>query len=191
MQLATKAMAILGLAALLWPASALAQANDPLQPVVLTLTGPEEVTLGGTARIVASFYDGNGKPITGARIVFTSPVAFVGIVDEMAIGEALTDADGIAALDHQLRIQGQNKIIARFYGDETFQPAEASTLLVATGQAQLAQRTAGIDLPVVGSWTLIAVIGAVWAVYFAALFLIAGIPGDAARPAALAKGGDR
>lgn len=168
--------ALAALATLLAPAGAAAQSPDPRHPVALAFAGPADVPLGNQARLIARLRDGAGGPIAGARVVFTSPAAFAGTVGEMALGEATTDNEGTATLEYQLRIEGRNQFVARYYGDETRQPAEARAIVAATGTAQLAQRTAGVPFPLPINWTLIAVLAVVWAVYFLAMLRVAGIP---------------
>lgn len=176
------AAVLLGLVLLVLPPIAAAQPSDPRAPVTLTVAGPGDVPLGNLARIVAILRGGAGQPIVGARIVFTSPASFAGTVGEMALGEAVTDANGSVTLDEQLRIEGANQIIARFYGDETHQPAQAATVIQATGRVQIVQPGPVLQVPLLGSWTLIVVIGAVWMVYFLAMLLVAGIPEREAQP---------
>lgn len=171
----TMALLLAATAALL-PAVASAQAPVSRQPVDLAVAAPEDVPLGNQARIVAVLRDAEGNPIPGASIVFASPAAFAGTIGEMEIGDALTDSEGIATLDYQLRIQGPNQFMARFYGDAIRQPAEAASVVQAAGQVQIAQRTAGVNLPVLGAWTIVAVLAGVWSVYFTALLLVTGIP---------------
>jgi hypothetical protein len=159
----------------LLPSLVSAQTPD-LRPTALAVSGPENALLGNLARISAVLRDGNGNPIADARIIFTSPATFAGTTGEMAIGEAWTDAKGMATLEYQLRIRGENQFIARFYGSATHQPSEASTVVLTTGRKQLVQRTAGVELPVLGPWTIIAVLGGIWGVYFIAMLLVVGIP---------------
>jgi len=185
------AVLALGLALLLVPPTAAAQPPDHRQPVTLTVAGPADVPLGNLVRVVAVLRDGAGAPIVGAQIVFTSPAAFAGAVGEMIIGKVVTDAQGVATLDYQLRITGPNQFIARFYGDEVRQPAEAGTVIQATGKTQIIQRTAGLQVPLLGPWTLILVLGAVWVVYFLALLLVAGIPERPEAQPGAAPGGGR
>lgn len=168
-----------GAATLLAPVVAQAQAPDPRQPVILTLAGPDDVPVGNQARLILEFRDQGGQPIAGARIAITSPATFAGTVGEMALGAVTTDAQGSASFDYRLRIQGRNQFIARYHGDENRQPVEARAVVDASGTAQLAQRTAGIAFPVPINWALIAVLVAVWSVYFVAMLLVAGIPEDA------------
>jgi len=185
------AAVLLGLILLMLPPIAAAQPSDPRAPVTLTVAGPGDVPLGNLARIVAILRDGTGQPIVGARIVFTSPASFAGAVGEMALGEVVTDANGSATLDEQLRFEGANQIIARFYGDETHQPAQAATVIQATGRVQIVQPAPVLQVPWLGSWTLIVVIGAVWIVYFLAMLLVAGIPERQEAQPTVAPGGKR
>lgn len=167
-------LAALALAVL--PVAASAQAPDPRGPVQLSLAGPADVPLGNQARLVVRLRTATGAPVAGARVVVTSPAAFAGAVGEMALGEAVTDAEGAATLDYELRIAGRNQFVARYYGDERNQPTEARTVVAATGEAQLAQRSAGVPFPVPVSSVLIAVLAMVWMVYFLAMLRVVGIP---------------
>jgi len=173
------------------PDTATAQQSDPRTPVTLTVAGPADVPLGNLARIVAILRDGAGHPIVGARIVFTSPASFAGAVGEMALGEAVTDANGSVTLDEQLRIEGANQIIARYYGDETYQPAQAATVIQATGRVQIVRPSPVLQVPWLGSWTLIVVIGSVWVIYLLAILLVAGIPERQEAQPKVAPGGKR
>lgn len=161
------------LAALL-PGSAAAQ--DPREATHLQVAGPEDVPLGNPARILAVLRDAQSNPIGEATIVFTSPVSFAGTAAEMELGEARTDVDGVALLDYQLRAEGRNQFIARFYGDRTYQPSQASAVVLATGTGQLARRSAGVEVPFLGSWTLVLVLLGVWSVYLVAMLLVSQIP---------------
>lgn len=187
-QIAT-ALSLLALALLLAPAAS-AQEQDNRQAAELVVAGPQDVPLGNPARLVAVLRDASGVPMAGARIAFTSPATFAGTVAEMKLGEVATDAEGVAILDYQLRTQGQNQFIARHYGDTTYQPAQASTVVTATGQAQLVQRSAGVEMPLAAPGTLIVVLGGVWTVYFLAMLLVAGIPEPRGAQPGLETGGD-
>lgn len=167
--------AVLSLGLLLLPGFALAQ-TAVQRATTLTLTAPESVPVGNHARLIAVLRDVAGSPVPEARIIFTSPATFGGTTGEMAIGEAWTDAKGVATLDYQLRTQGGNDFVARFYGDGTHLPAEAGAVVSGTGLVQLTQRTAGVHLPVLGAWTIIAVLCAVWSVYFLGMRQVLRIP---------------
>jgi len=155
-----------------------AMAQDADSQTVLQFAGPDEVPVGNRARLLVILEDSRGMPIADAIILFTTPSLFAGTVAEMEIGTIVTDTDGLATLDYQLRVQGRNQFIARFHGDAEHQPAESRTEVIATGTAQLAERTAGVSVPFFGSWTLIVVIGAVWTVYLLVMRLVSQIPED-------------
>ncbi len=154
----------------------LALAQDAREETRLQVAAPEDVPLGNMARIMALLEDVQGNPISTAIIVFTSPGSLGGAVAEMDLGDVLTDAAGIAVLDYQLRVEGQNRFIARFHGNSSYQPAEASVEVVAIGTAQLSPRTAGVRVPFLGSWTLVAVLLGVWSVYLIVMLLVSQIP---------------
>lgn len=160
--------------AVITPGIALAQ--DTREATRLQAAAPADVPLGNLASIMAKLEDAQGKAMPNATIVFSSPATFGGVVSEMELGEILTDMDGIAVLDYQLRIEGENQFIARYHGDDAHQPAEASVITQATGTAQLSERSAGVKVPFLGSWTLVLVLMGVWSVYLVVMILIIQIP---------------
>jgi hypothetical protein len=171
----------MALAVSLLPGAALAA--DPREETSLDLAAPEDVPLGNMARLLAILHDSHGRPITDARIAFASPASFAGTVAEMELGEARTNAEGVAALDYQLRVEGRNQFIARFHGDDEYQPVESSATTVATGTAQLSRRTAGVEVPVLGPWAIVLVLMSVWSVYLIAMLLVSQIPNAGERQA--------
>lgn len=153
-----------------------ALADGAVSETHLNIAGPADVPLGNQARILVLLEDGEGEPVPDAEIVFTSPATLGGAVAEMDLGSVTTGPDGIALFDYELRIQGDNRFIARYYGDGDREPSEASITIAVTGTAQLTSRTAGIDIPFFGGWFIVALLGVVWGVYFLAVLLIAQIP---------------
>lgn len=164
----------MALAVSLLPGVALAA--GPREETRLEVAAPEDVPLGNMARIIAFLHDSQGRPIPAAGIVFTSPATFAGTVAEMELGEAQTDAGGVAILDYQLRVEGQNRFIARFHGNDGYQPSESSATTVATGSVQLSRRSAGVEVPVIGPWLIVLVLMGVWSVYLVAMLLVSQIP---------------
>lgn len=142
----------------------------------LTVAGPAEVPLGNRARMIAVLKDGEGNPIPGEVIRFTTPSTFAGVTSEMEIGDIATGEDGVATFDYQLRVGGANQFIARFYGTTAHPPAEARTEILATGTAQLAQRSAGVTVPFFGAWTIVAVVSVVWFIFLLVMRLVSQIP---------------
>ncbi len=176
----TLAPLLLALALALLPAATSAQTAQP-SATSLSLAAPQEAPLGEEVSLVAVLKDSAGRPIQGARILFTTPVTFGGTTGEMAIGEALTEGTGAATLNYQLTVQGPNRFIARFYGDGSNQPSEASADTRSTGLVQITRRTAGIQVPVLGWWTIVAVLWGVWTVYFIGMLQILSIAESGSR----------
>lgn len=175
--LSVGSLIILVIVLALLPVPTLAQEHDPRQESQLYLAGPEDIPLGNRARLIANLQDDQGNPVAGALIIFTSPASFAGSVAEVDIAEVQTDEAGVAILDYQLRVQGANQFIGRFHGSDVYQPAEASTIILATGTAQLAGPAGGLNLPFLGSWLVLAVLLGVWSVYLIVMLLISQLPG--------------
>lgn len=157
---------------------ALAQENRA--PTVLTVAAADEFDLGQSGLIIATLTDKTGKPIAGARVTYVTPAEFAGAVAEVDLGESETDENGQARLVYQFRTEGRIQIVARYFGNERYQPVQSSVAVTVGGTAQLYQPKAGLQIPVFGSWTLAAILLGVWSVYFVSLAVVWGI---ARRPA--------
>lgn len=149
---------------------ALAQENRASS--LIKVAAAENFELGQSGLIVATLTDGAGKPIVGASIKFVTPAEFAGAVAEVDLGEAVTGENGRAQLVHRFRTEGKAQFVARYFGDDRFQPAQSSVIVTVAGTAQLYQPKAGLRIPVLGSWVLAAILLGVWSVYFTSLVVV-------------------
>jgi hypothetical protein len=143
-------------------------------PVTLELQAPENVRLGDQVSVTAVLRDATGAPAPGATIVFWIPASFLSVGGSIELGRATTDAQGRATLLYQARTAEEKASVnAYFPGDSRYEPASATVELRVEGSAQLYQSTAGVQVPGIGVWLLVGILGGVWSTYFAVMVFLA------------------
>jgi hypothetical protein len=97
-------------------------------------------------------------------VIFHEEVTFGGVTSDVELGQAVTDANGAAVLTYAPRTAGAHEIHVRYaYGDGEAEDAAASMTVPATGQ-QLYRSTAGIKIPGLNVWLLMALVAVVWVI---------------------------
>jgi len=80
------------------------------------------------------------------------------------LARAVTDANGVATLTYNLRVPGDHELHVRYTnGDAAPEDASVSVTVPAAAQ-QLYQSTAGVDIPGLNVWLLMAVVATVWTI---------------------------
>jgi hypothetical protein len=157
-------------------------------PVKLTVTVEQTATLGQQVWINATLVDYRGDAIQGATITFSTPASWGNTASgDMVLGTALTNGQGVAAVQVPMAISGQQDISAVFEGDVRNAPATTTTSITVTGNAQLEQSHAGVVLPGITIWILIFLLLAVWGTYLVAAGHAIAIATKGARPSPAAE----
>ena len=147
----------------------------------LTLQIPAQGSLGQTATVESTLTAASGSPVAGATIQFFSPTTFMSVSDEVLLGEATTNEAGVAVFHYEPRSTADVEIIARFAGNAKHGPAETSATITVLGAVQLYQEKAGIQVPGLGVWLVVAILGGVWSVYFTVFVLVSRIAREGIR----------
>ncbi|MBI2836485.1 MAG: c-type cytochrome [Chloroflexi bacterium] len=113
--------------------------------ISLSLTIPREGSAGQPMAFSAELKGKDGKPIAGEAVKFLAKVAFLNGPGLMDIGEAKTDARGIARLDYTPRFDGEVQFVARFGGAES-----SAVITLAVADKVFYTPHIGIDLPAPG-----------------------------------------
>jgi hypothetical protein len=144
--------------------------------VVVDLTVPEQPAIGQPTEVRADFHsEADQSPIAGITVSFHEEVTFGGVTSDVELGQAVTDANGSAALTYEPRTPGTHEIHARYtYGGGEEEDAAASLTVPATGQ-QLVRSSAGVNIPGLNVWLLMAVVAAVWAILLSVAFRVIAI----------------
>ncbi len=144
------------------------------EPATVELQVDPEVGLGDTVNARISVKDGRGAPISGATVILLSPADFGATSGEMRLGRVITGPQGQATFAYQARREGPQKLVARLAPGGGYAPAEASVSLNVQGSAQLyEQHSAGIEVPGIGVWILVMLLGGFWSVYLVVMVLAA------------------
>jgi len=155
---ASLALAVLGIAALSMAGSARAA------HVKVDLALPDQAAVGRPMEVQAHFHSASDEAIPGLTVTFHEEVTFGGVTSDVELGRAVTDEDGYAALTYQPRTSGSHEIHVRYtYEDGEEEDAAASITVPAAGE-QLYRSTAGIKIPGLNVWLLMALVAIVWTI---------------------------
>ena len=143
--------------------------------VVVDIDVPEQPAIGQPMEVQAHFHSETDDAITDMPVTFHEEVTFGGVTSDVDLGSAVTDENGFAALTYELRTAGDHDIHVRYsYGDGEEEDAFASITVPATGQ-QMYQSTAGVKIPGLNVWLLMALVAAVWAILLSVAFRVIAI----------------
>lgn len=146
------------------------------------LSVPDEAPIGQPMEVQAHFHSESDDAITDMAVTFHEEVSFGGVTSDVELGRAVTDENGFAALTYEPRTAGDHEIHVRYtYGDGEEEDAAASLTVPATGQ-QLYRSTAGVKIPGLNVWLLMALVAIVWAILLSVAFRVIAIAHADERP---------
>ncbi|MBI2906863.1 MAG: Ig-like domain repeat protein [Chloroflexi bacterium] len=99
----------------------------------LTVLPSASETTGASVKLTASLKDASGSPVAKATVRFYADAEFAKVKDQMEIGAARTDANGVATVSYTPRAVGNERITARFDGSGPHGAAEGSFQLEVRG----------------------------------------------------------
>lgn len=117
-------------------------------PSALSIRVPAAAELGQRVLLQARLLDGSGQPLARAPVIFSVPTSFLNKSSDVVVAKALTDKEGRAAAEYEVRSAGQLTIQADYRGNERYAPAKASAeLVVGEAPRQLYTEHAGVRIP--------------------------------------------
>jgi hypothetical protein len=133
--------------------------------VSAVITVPEETTVGQPAEIQATLLvaDG-GAPVAGTSVTFYMSASFGGVEGVIEVGRGVTDENGVATLDYEPRAAGNHEVRVEYVFPGETELEVASTSISVAGGSQLHRSTAGVDIPGLNVWLIIALVATVWAI---------------------------
>ena len=119
------------------------------QPATISITAPAAAQFGQVVTLRARLVDGSGAPIANAPVFFTSPSAFfLGVTNDATVAQGLTNKDGLAVAQYEVRTSGWLMLNAEFRGDARYAPAQAGAQIgIDQAARQLYTEHAGVDIP--------------------------------------------
>ena len=155
------ALLLAALAALL--AVGVARAQEPVPPVLLTVT--EETQVGQVAEMVARVVDDRGAPVEGVPVTFLVDLAFMNVSDLAVVGRAVTDDQGVARLRWVPRSQGELTVVARVEDGATGEVFEATAVTQVLPGPPTFQPPEPVRIPGANVWLVVTVLAIVWTLY--------------------------
>lgn len=155
------------------------------------LTPSDAAEVGQPSEVQAALhFADDGSPAAEVPVTFYMTASFAEVEGEIVLGEAVTDAGGVATLEYEPRTAGDHEIRMEYAAGEGGEPESVtSTISVAGGSQQLHQSTAGVDIPGLNVWLLIAVVGGVWAILLSVALRVIAIAHNGSEAGPGAEGG--
>ena len=137
--------------------------------VEVEISAPKEAQVGHEVQIrVTLRSSGDGVPVVDAEVTLLREASFARVVGDVALARAATDQDGVAILLYEPTVAGEQNLKLEYTVPDGAEPQTAAlTISVAEGP-QIQRSTAGIRVPGLNVWALIAILSAVWAILFTA-----------------------
>jgi hypothetical protein len=148
------------------------------------ITVPDQATVGQPVEVQATLrsVDG-GLPLAGTPVTFFTDASFGGVSGEVVLGRAVTDENGVATLTYEPRSASEHQIRVEYLLPGETEPEVATrSISVVGGGSQLYRSTAGVEIPGLNVWLIIALVTGVWAILLSValrVIAIARAGGDA------------
>jgi uncharacterized protein (DUF58 family) len=181
MKAALTALLFVAVGAVALPAGVAAQASQ----VQVSISAPQESRVGDEVQVQATLRSAeDNAPVAGAEVTLHKEATFAGVTGDTELARATTNEDGVAFLSYEPRTAGQAELTVEYTAPDTAQP-EAATVAVSVAEGPQQHRsTAGIRVPGLNVWLLIAVLAAVWGILFSAALMMRSIAGAGVEPTA-------
>ena len=146
---------------------------------MLEVTAPANLTAGDSVDIQAVLHSADdGEAVPGATISFYMDGSFGGVDSKVLLGQAVTDKDGVAHLSYIPRTAGEHQVHVEYMTPGSSEPEVATWSHDVSGAPhQFYQSTAGVQIPGLNSWMLMAVVGMVWAILLSVAVRVIAIAG--------------
>ena len=135
--------------------------------VKVDISAPQQGAVGDAIRFDATLRSADtGLPIANTPVSFYTDGSFGGVTGEIELGRAVTDQNGVATLSYQPRSVGDHEIRVKYATPGESEAEVAVTTISVAGTSQLYRSTAGIQIPGLNVWLIIAVLTVVWSILF-------------------------
>ena len=152
----------------------------------LKVMAPANLTAGDSVDIQAVLNSAHGgEAVPGATISFYMDGSFGGVEGKVLLGQAITDKDGVAHLSYLPRTAGEHQVHVEYLTPGEGEPEVATWSHDVSGAPhQFYQSTAGVQIPGLNVWLLMAVLAAVWAILLSVAVRVIAIAGAEPEPVA-------
>ncbi len=133
----------------------------------ITVDESTNAVAGQPAQLRAHLTDDNGAPVAGATVSFYTTGTFLGAKGQEEIASAVTNDQGLAVATYQPRDPGTYDITVDYsLPKDTTVEHSTSSMTVSGAVGQVYNQTAGVRIPGLNSWLIIAVASIIWSILF-------------------------
>ncbi len=133
--------------------------------VTVNLSVPDQPVIGQPAQVRAEFHSvEGGAPIASMTVVLHEQVTAFQVTGDAELASAVTDANGVATLTYNLTVAGDHELHVTYTNGDAAPEDASVTVTVPASSQQLYQSTAGVSIPGLNVWLLMAVVATVWAI---------------------------
>ncbi len=127
-----------------------------------------QATAGQPVQLQARVTSDAGDAVSGATVTFTTRESFDGVSGAAEIARAVTNNDGVATASYTPRDAGNEDITVDYAapGDSTPEQGTMTLAVAPAAPGQLYQQQAGLRVPGLNAWLIIAVASLIWAILF-------------------------
>lgn len=133
--------------------------------VLATITSPDIFEVGQSSQVQVTLLSEN-QPVANTVITVLTDASLGGVDGEVVIGTIMTDANGLAAFEYEPRHASAHELRIEFLAPGDTELTSTAVTVSVAGVSQLHQSTAGIQVPGLNVWLIIAIISGVWALLF-------------------------
>jgi hypothetical protein len=132
----------------------------------VSIAEPMPARVGQTSTLDATVTAaGTGTPVAGVPVTFYAHATFGKVTGFMEVGQAVTDANGVAAVSFVPRETGPHEIRVDYTTPGGGETEETTANVAVDGSpGQLYVQHAGIEVPGLNSWLIILVLSVIWAI---------------------------
>ena len=161
--------------------------------VKVDISVPSEVTAGGPAAVQVRLSSADEDlPVANATITLYASESFGRVTSDVELGQTVTDQNGVAVVRFHPLSAGDHQIRVQYVAPGESQPEVATASVTLPGvTSQMYRSSAGVQIPGLNVWLLIALVATVWAILLSVavrVIAIAHAGGDEAARAGLAGG---
>ena len=134
--------------------------------VKVDISVPTEATGGGPAAVQVRLSSADqGLPVANAAVTLYASETFGQVSGDVELGQTVTDQNGVAVVRFHPMAAGDHEIRIQYVTPGAKDPEVTTASLTLPGVAsQLYQSSAGVRIPGLNVWLLIAVVATVWAI---------------------------
>ncbi len=133
--------------------------------VVAEITAPAVLEVGQPSELQVALLS-EDLALADTVVTAYTDVSFAGVVGQIELGTLTTDASGMAVFEYEPRQASSHEIRIEFLAPGDTEPTVATTTVSVSGASQLFQSTAGVQIPGLNVWLIIAIVSSVWFLLF-------------------------